>query len=121
MVKLGAKLKHLRMRKGLSQVAVARQAGISKAYYHQLEKSDRKQASAEILYKICKVLDVRLEWFFTSDDHCQRCGVFITEPAIAKKVNCQLLHACPGCYAEGRALEEKLDKEWDEWLENRIP
>lgn len=55
---IAAKLKQVRLQKGLSQVGVAEKAGISTNYYARVERAEVKP-SVEILEKIIKALKVK--------------------------------------------------------------
>jgi len=55
---IAAKLKQLRLQKGLTQVQLAQKAGINDNYYAKVERSDLKP-SVETLEKIIKALGVK--------------------------------------------------------------
>jgi transcriptional regulator with XRE-family HTH domain/mannose-6-phosphate isomerase-like protein (cupin superfamily) len=60
---LGARLKQVRMRAGLSLRAVARQLGVSPSFVSQLENG-KSQPSVATLYSISQLLDVSIDQLF---------------------------------------------------------
>jgi transcriptional regulator with XRE-family HTH domain len=56
--RLSRVIKTLRQEKGLSQKALAEQAGVTDAYITMLESGKRKNPSLDILKKLAKALDV---------------------------------------------------------------
>lgn len=65
--KIGAKIRSLRERQNLTQVALARKAGVSTGFLSQLEKGTN-QASVETLRRIAQALNVPLFFFFIDED-----------------------------------------------------
>ena len=57
---IGGNVRRLREARGISLSALARQAGISKAYLSQMENNPDKRPSVEIVYQLARALDVRL-------------------------------------------------------------
>lgn len=55
---VGEMVRRLRQSKGLSLTAVAKKAGISKAYLSQLENDPTKNPSAEVVLQLANALDV---------------------------------------------------------------
>lgn len=58
-VKFGEQVKEKREGKGLSQKDIARLLDVSVAFICQLEKG-KKKTSADNLFKLCKVLGIKL-------------------------------------------------------------
>jgi transcriptional regulator with XRE-family HTH domain len=56
--KLGAVLKQIRERKGLSQLDLAKRAKVSQGYLSDLEAGEKKNPGIETLRKIAKALGV---------------------------------------------------------------
>jgi transcriptional regulator with XRE-family HTH domain len=65
---LGDKIKKLRKGKNLTLEALAKQADISKSYLWELENSDAKKPSAEILAQIAIYLEVTTDFLLDKDD-----------------------------------------------------
>jgi transcriptional regulator with XRE-family HTH domain/mannose-6-phosphate isomerase-like protein (cupin superfamily) len=63
---LGARLKQVRMRAGLSLRAVARQLGVSPSFVSQLENG-KSQPSVATLYSISQLLEVSIDQLFVDD------------------------------------------------------
>lgn len=57
---LGARLRELRHHTGLSQAALARTAGISKAYLSELEADAGRRPSADVLLRLADALGVTI-------------------------------------------------------------
>lgn len=57
---VGARLRDLRHRAGLSQAALARAAGISKAYLSELEGDAGRRPSADVLLRLADALGVTI-------------------------------------------------------------
>lgn len=55
------KLKMARLKKGLSIVKLAKAAGMSDLRISQIETGKAKSIRADNLFKICKVLDIKVE------------------------------------------------------------
>lgn len=55
---IGAITRQLRRERGMSLTALARKAGISKAYLSQLENDPSKKPSAEVVLQLARALDV---------------------------------------------------------------
>ncbi len=53
-------LKRLRRTKGLSQYALANQAGVSQQYLNELEAGKKKNPGIETVYKLAKALKVKV-------------------------------------------------------------
>ncbi|MDX8402516.1 MAG: helix-turn-helix transcriptional regulator, partial [Mariprofundaceae bacterium] len=61
----GERLKKERNERGLTQSALAKKAGVTKATISALELGYSKQASAEVLLKLSRALGVNPEWLVT--------------------------------------------------------
>jgi len=57
-----ARAEHVRVVKGISQVGLAKELGISAVYMNYVEQK-RKRISIKTLERIAKILDKDLEWF----------------------------------------------------------
>lgn len=55
---IGATIKDIRKRKGLSQHALAASSGISQTYLSQIEKGDRISPTIDVLHKISAALEL---------------------------------------------------------------
>lgn len=55
------KLKSARVKKGLSTIKLAKAAGMSDSRISQIETGKAKSIRADNLFKICKVLDIKVE------------------------------------------------------------
>lgn len=65
---IGAKIKDLRLRKGLTQQEVAdRIGGLSRNYISQMESGKRK-ISIEFLQKMAEIFNVDITYFFEKDE-----------------------------------------------------
>ena len=53
-------LKRLRRAKGLSQYALARQAGVAQQYVNELERGLKTNVGIETMRKLAKALDVKV-------------------------------------------------------------
>lgn len=60
MFAIGRNVRRLREERGISLSALARRAGISKAYLSQLENDPAKKPSAEIVYHLARALEVSM-------------------------------------------------------------
>ena len=60
---IGSNIKMIRTKRGLSQVDVAKQLGISKQAYSVWENNSKGMSIAK-LYKVSKVLDCKITDFF---------------------------------------------------------
>lgn len=115
---IGAKLKLLRDKSGLSQAEVARRAGISKCYYWELEKAEEKAVSGDILYRIAMLHEVSMEWFFVNT-WCARCGAGMPLcPAIftAAHYFLQIQYLCPQCLEKAKEVDSRQVQEWKDWI-----
>ncbi|HEY8449714.1 MAG TPA: helix-turn-helix transcriptional regulator [Bacillota bacterium] len=65
---IGERTKRLRQQRGLSLTALARRAGISKAYLSQLENDAAKKPSVDIVMQLAKALDVSVTELMGIDD-----------------------------------------------------
>jgi len=65
-VKLGVRLKLVRMERGLSLREVARQMNVSASFVSQLENG-KSQPSVATLYSISQVLDVSIDQLFAAE------------------------------------------------------
>src|SRR5262245_17469891 len=65
--KLGAKVRGLRRREGLTQVQLAERLGISTSYLNLIEHN-RRPLSAQLLIKIAQLFNVDLQSFATDDE-----------------------------------------------------
>lgn len=66
-VKLGARVRSLRRREGLSQVELARKLGVSASYLNLIE-SNRRPLPATLLLKVAQIFGVDLQDFASHDD-----------------------------------------------------
>ena len=57
------KLKEIREKLGLSQVAVAKELGVTKQYYNKVEKG-LTALSKEKAVQLCKAYGISFDWFF---------------------------------------------------------
>lgn len=57
---IGGNVRRLREARGISLSALARQAGVSKAYLSQMENNPQKRPSVEIVHQLAQALEVRL-------------------------------------------------------------
>ena len=57
---IGGNVRRLREQRGISLSALARQAGVSKAYLSQMENNPEKRPSVEIVYQLAQALNVRI-------------------------------------------------------------
>ena len=60
MFAIGRNVRRLREQRGISLSALARRAGISKAYLSQLENDPAKKPSAEIVYHLARAMEVSM-------------------------------------------------------------
>ncbi len=65
---IGAKLKKLRMDKGLSLQQAADAIGVSKAHIYELELNKVKNPSVETLKKLAKLFDTPLAYFVDKNE-----------------------------------------------------
>lgn len=63
---VGARIKELRLRRGLNKNALANLAGVSPSYIYQLEEGS-KSPTVEYLSHICWGLNITLEEFFKAE------------------------------------------------------
>ncbi len=63
--RIGRPLKRLRIQKGLSQLALAKKAGVAQGYISELEAGTKKNVGLETLRKIAKALGVSVEKLLT--------------------------------------------------------
>lgn len=61
--KFGERVKHLRLKKGLSQEALANEANLDRTYIPSIEKGERN-VSITVIEKISKALDVKISELF---------------------------------------------------------
>lgn len=66
-VNLGARLREVRLKSGLSLRAVARGLGVSPSFVSQIE-NDRSRPSVATLYSFAQLLDVSMDRLFEPDD-----------------------------------------------------
>ena len=59
------KIKELRMNKGMKQIDLAKEVGITKSYLSEIE-NDKKNGSIEVINKIAAVLGVGVETLISS-------------------------------------------------------
>jgi transcriptional regulator with XRE-family HTH domain len=57
----GKRIKHQRLKQGMTRDELAHKAGISGKFLYEIEIG-KKGMSAETLYKVAKVLDVTTDW-----------------------------------------------------------
>ncbi|HEX6987925.1 MAG TPA: helix-turn-helix transcriptional regulator [Bacillota bacterium] len=57
---IGSNVRRLREERGISLSALARKAGVSKAYLSQMENDPAKRPSVEIVHQLAQALHVRL-------------------------------------------------------------
>ena len=57
---LGRRIKHRRVESGLTQLALASKAKVSRVYISKLEAGERQAPSLAVLERLAKVLGVRL-------------------------------------------------------------
>lgn len=62
--KVGKNIKRLREKRGLSQEELAHKAGLYRTYMGHLENA-RYSPSAYILYKLAKILKIKISEFFS--------------------------------------------------------
>lgn len=60
----GHEMKNLRIRAGLTTIALARKLGTHKGYISGIENAKVNPPSRKILVKMARVLEVDLEWLF---------------------------------------------------------
>ena len=67
-MKVGAKIKSIRIEKGLKQTELASMAGISNTYLSDIENG-RTNPSVNTIEKLAKALEINLDWdvFLESD------------------------------------------------------
>ena len=82
-VNLGARLREVRLKAGLSLRAVARELGVSPSFVSQLE-NDRSRPSVGTLYSLAQLLDVSMDQLFESAE--TRSGPSSNTPAEAPAV-----------------------------------
>jgi transcriptional regulator with XRE-family HTH domain len=63
LVKLGAKIRHLRKQKGFSQESFAAEVGIDRSYMGSVERGERNIAALNLI-RIAKTLDVEVGELF---------------------------------------------------------
>jgi transcriptional regulator with XRE-family HTH domain len=63
---IGERIKQLRMKKGLSQQALAKRLGTSSGYISELEQG-KKMPGAELLLSLKREFDVDLNWLVASE------------------------------------------------------
>ena len=76
---IGERIRYFRERKHISTNKLANLAGISQSYLRDIELNN-KNPTIEIIYQLCKVLDVSLKDFF--DD--KFCSNINDDPLIAR-------------------------------------
>jgi len=64
-IALGARLREIRQSRGMTQTAVARQAGLSRSFYAQVEHA-RQAISVDRAFTIANVLGVEMTELFTA-------------------------------------------------------
>ena len=62
---LGSRLREIRQSRGMTQTAVARQAGLSRSFYAQVEHA-RQAISVDRAFAIASVLGVEMSELFTA-------------------------------------------------------
>ena len=62
---LGSRLREIRESRGMTQTAVARQAGLSRSYYAQIEHA-RQAISVDRAFALANVLGVEMAELFTA-------------------------------------------------------
>ena len=82
---LGAKIKELRKKKGLTVEQLAEQIGSGKSYIWELENRGVKRPSAEKLALIAKALDVTTEYLL--DNEAKEPGEDIKREVFFRKFN----------------------------------
>ena len=73
MVNLGARLRDVRLRSGLSLREVARQLGVSPSFVSQLE-TGKSQPSVATLYSLAQLLEVSIDELFSVDGPASEAG-----------------------------------------------
>lgn len=63
-IALGSRLREIRQARGMTQTAVARQAGMSRSFYAQVEHA-RQNLTVERAYALAHVLGVEMAQLFT--------------------------------------------------------
>ncbi len=64
-IALGSRLREIRESRGMTQTAVAKQAGLSRSYYAQVEHA-RQAISVDRAFAIANVLSVEMTELFTA-------------------------------------------------------
>ena len=64
-IALGSRLREIRESRGMTQTAVARQAGLSRSYYAQVEHA-RQAISVDRAFALANVLGVEMAELFTA-------------------------------------------------------
>ena len=64
-IALGSRLREIRESRGMTQTAVARQAGLSRSYYAQIEHA-RQAISVDRAFALANVLGVEMAELFTA-------------------------------------------------------
>ena len=82
----GARLRQLRLQRGLTQKDLAAQSGLSKAFLSRLESGDR-QASVSAALTLCKIFHVSLASLFEHSTNEPLCTIIRSVDAVERSVN----------------------------------
>lgn len=82
-IMIGSTLKKIRIIRKISQVQVASKVGISKAYLSQIESNDRR-LKVDLLYEICKVLEIKPTIVFILAESYQNPNEYTTSRLISE-------------------------------------
>ena len=113
-VKLGVRLKLVRMERGLSLREVARQMNVSASFVSQLENG-KSQPSVATLYSISQVLDVSIDQLFAAEAHDD-------PPALtpSEKVPVVSTAAASGSPPNGLISRSELGSPADAWPREQV-
>lgn len=112
-------LRYQRKKAGLTLEQLAERAKMSKAYLWQLENQPNKSPSAEMLYRISRVLHFSLEEFFTSKKYCQKCGHTFENDEECYFLSAYAPCGCEKCVDQLEAIRRRHNKEIRDWFTGR--